>query len=626
MTLKTIGIGPATPHVTRRGLLQWGAAGLLFTSTAGWSRGAVAQAGQRGVHGLSIFGDLKYPPGFSHFDYVNPEAPIGGRLSILPGYWYNNQNTDTFNTLNGYVTRGEAPPRLELTFDSLVAPAYDEPDSVYGLVAERIDVSDDGNELTYHLRSNPTFHDGSPLTAEDVAFSTMLLKEKGHPSIRVSLRDLVLAEATDERTMVMRFNGDQSRFAPLLAASQPIFSKAFYADKDFEGAALEPPLGSGPYRIGRFETGRSIDYDRVPDYWGQDLAVNKGMHRFDTIRVEFFRDRQAGFEAFKKGVIEVREEFTSQTWATGYDFPAMQDGRVVKLEFPTEKRPSLQCWFLNTRREKLADVRVREAIGLCFDFEWTNEQLFYGAYKRADSVFEKSNLQAQGSPIGAELDLLEGIRDLVPETVFGAAVTPPVSDASGSDRTLLRRAVELLQEAGWSRDGDLLRNAAGEPLEIEFLIRSPTFERLLGPFVRNLTVIGVQATTRLVDASQFQSRLNDFDFDIVGRATAFSATPLEGLNTYFGSEAAETPGASNFSGIRNPGVDALLEAVAASTSREDLQAACSALDRVIRAHHYVIPNWYSDTHRMALWDKFGWPEQKPDYFFPIERTWWVRTG
>ena len=573
-------------------------------------------------HGLSIFGDLGKPADFPHFDYVNVNAPKGGRVSMLAPNWGYNQNPQTFNTLNGYVTKGDAAPRQGLTLDSLMAGAADEPDSIYGLVAEFVTVSDDRLEYTFFLRDEPRFHDGSLLTAEDVVWSLTTLKEKGHPDLRLSLADVESAQAHDARTVVVRFTEKASAQLPLSVAGLPIFSKAWWAGKDFEASTLTPVLGSGPYRVGRFETGLFIEYERVPEYWGADLPVRRGHFNFDVIRIDFFRDRQAGFEAFKKGDITLREEFTSKTWATGYDFPAVADGRVIQKLFPAETVPRMQAWFFNTRRGKFSDASTREAIGLAFDFEWVNQNLFFGAYQRSASFFQTSPYQAEASPGPAELALLEPLRGQIPDAVFGEAVTPTPSDGSGRDRSKLRRAVKLLSDAGWIRKDGSLVDAKGEPLAVEFLTNAPIFERVLGKFAESLKSIGVAASIRLVDPAQFQSRLTGFDFDIVGRAYSLSATPFEAARNFFHSSSAGTPGGANLAGINSPAFDRLVEAVLAAKDRDSHRAALRALDRVVRAEHYTIPNWFSPHHRMAFWDQYSWPETKPDYGFSPEAWWW----
>ncbi len=578
--------------------------------------------GQARRHGMSIFGDLKYAPDFSHFDYINPDAPKGGRMIFTPPNWYFNQSAETFNTMNGFVERGDAPPRTELTFDSLMTGAADEPSSLYGLVAEAVSISDDGREYTFYLRETPRFHDGSALTSADVAWSMETLKAEGHPDMRLTLQDLESVEALDARTVVVRFAEKASVELPLTVAGLPIFSKAFFADRNFTASTMTPLLGSGPYKVGNLSAGRFIEYERVPDYWAADLPVNIGFYNFDVLRLEFYRDREPAFEAFKKGAITLREEFTAKSWATAYDFPAIAEGKAVKKEFPDEKRPSLQAWFFNTRRDKFADWRTRAAIGLAFDFEWVNKNLFYESYIRSSSYFEGSPFQATGMPSQAELALLEPLRGEIPDAAFGEAVSPPASDGSGRDRDKLRQALQLLREAGWKLDGSVLRNDAGEPLTVEFLIFAQVFERVLSKYVESLKSIGVDASIRKIDPVQWSSRVTDFDFDIVGRAWTLSAVPIEGVRSFFHSSSADTPGSPNLPGIKSPAVDSLVEKVLAAKDSETHRTVLLALDRVLRASYYIVPNWTSPVHRMAFWDMFAWPEPKPDYAFPYETTWW----
>ena len=582
----------------------------------------LAFAQSRGHHGLSVFGDLKYGPEFKQFDYVNVDAPKGGSLIFQPGYWFNNQNYQTFNTLNGFVTKGDAPPRVEYCFASMMTRAFDEPDAVYGFVAESVDVSDDENTYTFTLRPEASFHDGSQLTAEDVVWSINTLKEQGHPSISLTLKPVKAVNALDTYQVEVVFDGTQSKQLPLSVAGLPIFSKKYYDGKDFTESTLEPPLGSGPYKFGNMSPGNYIEYERVPDFWAWDLPVVRGHFNFDVLRIEFYRERQAAFEAFKKGNLNFREEFTSKSWATEYNFPAIEDGRVIKTVHPGEKRPSFQGFHINSRRKKFSNPLTRKALGLCFDFEWTNKNIFYDAYTRSSSYFQNSVLAASGLPSEDELKLLEPFRAQLLQTVFEEAYVPPVSDGTGKDRNQLRQASQLFQEAGWKRDGDVLVDEEGEPFEVEFLIRSPTFERVLAKFVESLEFLGVKPSIRLVDPPQFQSRTNDFDFDIVGTALSLSPTPLEGLDTIFGTEAAQTPGSRNYSGIENPVVDELIKKVSESQTREEMTIAVRALDRVARAYHYWVPNWHSEGHRIAYWDKFGIPEIKADYMWEFEFTWW----
>ncbi|PKQ01609.1 MAG: hypothetical protein CVT73_22550, partial [Alphaproteobacteria bacterium HGW-Alphaproteobacteria-12] len=500
----------------------------------------------------------------------------------------------------------------------------DEPDALYGLVAESVEISDDGNRLVFHLRDGARFHDGTPLTAEDAAFSFMLLKEKGHPLIAQNVKEMASAEAVDERTLAVTLTGKQTRDLPLfIAGTLPIFSKAFYTEQDFADASLTPPLGSGPYKVGDFRAGRFVSYARVADYWGQDLPVNRGQWNFDTVRFEYFRDRTAQFEAFKAGGYLFREEFTSKTWATEYDFPAVKDGRVKLLTLPDDTPSGAQGWFLNTRRPKFQDIRVREAIGLAFDFAWTNKNLFYDLYKRTESYFENSPMKATGEPDADELALLEPWRGEVPDAVFGPAVTPPESDGSGQDRALLRRAAALLDEAGWKIADGKRRNAAGEAFSIEFLDNDPMVERLVAPLAKNLRLLGIDARSRQIDSSQYQLRRDTYDFDVVMQRYSLSLTPGVEVRSYWSSDFAKIPGGRNLSGISSPAIDALIEQVIAAPTREAQIVAARALDRVLRAGHYWVPQWHKNVHNLAFWDKFAWPETKPRYDRGVLATWWA---
>jgi microcin C transport system substrate-binding protein len=575
------------------------------------------------LHGLSAFGELKYPAGFTRFDYANPDAPKGGVFNFSPPNWGFNQNVLTFNTLNSFVARGDAPPRMELCFDSLMVRALDEPDAIYGLLAEHLTISEDRNAFTFRLRPEARFHDGSPLTAEDVAFTFALLKEKGHPSLQLPLMPMTDAVALDPLTVRVAFNGEQSDRTVLTVAGYPILSKVFYENNPFDSSQINAPLGSGPYKVGLVRPGQTIEYERVADYWGRDLPVNRGFHNFDRIRIEFFRDRQAGFEAFKKGDVTYRQEFTSRIWATGYDFPAVTEGKVVKREFASELRPSMQAWALNQRRARFADVRVREAVGLCFDFEWTNRNLFFDAYARSQSCFERSSYKAEGKPDEAELELIERFAGRLPEAVLGEAVMQPVSDGTGRDRRLLREAARLLAEAGWTRQDGLLRNAFGEPLALEMLVRDEVFVRVNSPFVENMRAVGIDASIRLVDATQFQARQLEFDFDMLGIAAAFEATPTgDSLTQYFHSRTASLPGSRNLPGTADPAIDELIAIIERAKDRETFTTAMRVLDRVLRARRDWIPNWYAANHMTAFWDMFGFMEPKPDYGFPVEVMWW----
>ncbi|TPO01558.1 extracellular solute-binding protein [Mesorhizobium sp. B1-1-5] len=579
------------------------------------------------LHGLSAFGDLKYKPDFTHFDYVNVDAPQGGTFNFSPPNWGANQSPQTFNTLNSFVPKGDSPQRMEMCFDSLMVRALDEPDTVYGLIADGVTISDDRNTFTFSLRPQARFHDGTPLTADDVAFTFKLLKDKGHPDYALSLTHLEDAVARDAHTVELKFSGKQSARTILNVVGFPILSKAFFTANPFDSSQLNPPLGSSAYKVGRWSAGAWIEYERVADYWGNDLPVNRGLNNFGRIRIEFYQDRTAGFEAFKKGEILYREEFTSRVWATAYDFPAFTAGKVIKHEFPAETTPSMQATAVNQRREQFKDPRVRQAIALCFDFEWTRRNFFYGSYERSQSCFEKSDFRASGMPTPQELALLEPLRDQLPAETFGEAVTQPPSDGSGRDRKQLSAALKLLAQAGWKRSGDFVVNDKGGRLAAEFLVDDETFVQVYSPWVANMKAIGIDASIRLADSAQYQLRQSTFDFDLLSAAFNFSATPTrDDLEIFFHSRSAAVSGSRNLSGVASPAVDALIDAVGAAKDRESLTTSMRALDRALRARRDWIPSWYLANHRSAYWDMFGFPEQKPDFGFPVEALWWFDKG
>ena len=605
-------------RLSRRDVLIVGAGAMA----AGVSGSTAQSADSAERHGLSSFGELKYPADFPHFAYVDPKAPKGGLFSQIGPTRMFNQGFLTFNSLNSYILRGDAAQGMELTFAGLMVRASDEPDALYGLVARAVRVSADGLTYRFLLRPEARFHDGTPLTAHDAAFSLNTLKEKGHPIITQLLRDFDGAEAADDATVVLRFKPGRARDVPLFAAGLPVFSRAYYSQRPFDETTLDIPLGSGPYKVGRFEPGRYIEYQRNKDWWGADLPVSRGHFNFDTVRFEYYRDRDVAFEGFTGRSYLFREEFTSRIWATRYDFPAIKDKRVKREVLPDHTPSGAQGWFLNTRLPKFKNRKLREALVYAFDFEWTNKSIMYGSYDRTHSVFQNSEMMAEGKPDAAELALLEPFRGQVPDEVFGEPFVPPVSDGSGADRALLRRGGQLLTEAGYTIKGGKRVGPNGERIAIEFLIEEPTFQPHHMPFIKNLTTLGIDATLRIVDPVQMQNRRNDFDFEVVIQRFGFSATPGDSLRSFFGSQAAGLKGSQNLAGIADPAIDAMIEKVIAAENRASLVTACKALDRLIRAGRYWIPHWYKASHWIAYWDLFGRPASKPRYARGVLETWW----
>ena len=604
-------------EITRRGAL-------LLSANALASAIAPAVAGEEALerHGMSTFGDLKYPPQFAHFDYVNPDAPKGGMFSHIGSTRAFNQNLLTFNSLNSFILRGDGAQGMELTFATLMARAEDEPDALYGLAARAVQISPDGLIYRFLLRPEIKFHDGSPITAHDVVFSLNALKEKGHPVAQQLLRDMASAQAIDDISVSVAFAAKRARDVPLFVAALPIFSRSYYASRAFDETSLEPPLGCGPYKVGRFEPGRFIEFERVKDWWGADLPVTRGKYNFDVLRYEYYRDREVAFEGFTARSYLFREEFTSRTWATRYDVAAVRDGRIKRDVIPDDTPSGAQGWFFNTRRDKFGDRRLREAFIDAFDFEWTNKAIMYGSYERTHSVFQNSDLMAVGKPSTDELALLQPFRGKVPEEVFGEPYVPPVSDGSGHDRVLLRKANVLLQQAGYPIKNGSRVTHRGEAISVEFLIDEPSFQPHHMPFIKNLATLGIEANLRIVDPVQYRKRLDDFDFDVTVQRFGFSTTPGDSLRSYFSSQAAALRGSQNLGGIADPVIDALIERIIAADTRPSLVTACRALDRIIRSGRYWVPHWYKPAHWLAFWDVFGRPAAKPRYARGIPETWW----
>ncbi|PWR20340.1 extracellular solute-binding protein [Zavarzinia aquatilis] len=578
-----------------------------FSLPRAWAQAA-------GLHGIAMHGDLKYPPGFPRFDFVRADAPKGGELrqGVL----------GSFDSLNPFIVLGDPAAGSGSIYDTLTLQAQDEPFSEYGLLAEAIEVAPDRSFVAYELRKEARFHDGTPVTADDVVFSFETLKTKGHPFYRSYYANVAKVETAGTTGVRFTFDTTGNRELPLIMGQLAVLPRHYWEGRDFTRPSLDVPLGNGPYRIGTVEAGRSLTLERVADYWGAALNVNVGRNNFARLRYDYFRDETANLEAFKAGALDVRIERVARVWATAYDFPAVRDGKVLKLELPDETPAGMQAFVLNTRKPLLRDARVRRALGLAFDFEWSNKALFYGAYTRTQSFFANSELAASGEPGPAELALLEPFRDRLPPEVFGPAWTAPVSDGSGQDRKLLVEAKKLLAEAGGKVVDKKLVAPDGTPFTLEFLMDDVTFERVTTPFIANLGLLGITAAIRTVDPPQYVDRVNNFDFDIVVGTFPQSLSPGNEQREFWGSLAADEKGSRNLIGIKDPVVDALIDKVIFAEDRAALVAACRALDRVLCWGYFVVPQWHITVDRIAVWDRFGRPETKPRYAAGFPDTWW----
>ena len=571
------------------------------------------------AHGVAMHGEPAYPPDFTHFSYVDPDAPKGGSLVMAA--------IGSFDSTNPYIIRGEPVAGIGLVYDTLTTQSNDEPFTEYGLLAEKIDMPEDRSWVAFELRPQARWQDGTPITVDDVIFSFDILKTKGQPFYRAYYANVRSAVQDGERRVKFLFDGTDNRELPLILGQLPVLPKHYWEGRDFERSTLDSPLGSGPYRIRSIDPGRGVVYERVADYWGADIPVNKGRFNFDQVRYEYYRDPNVALEAFKAGRFDLRVESSSRFWATGYDGPALQRGLITKLEIPTEGSGGMQGFVFNTRREKFKDPRVRRALDYAFDFEWTNKTLFYGAYTRTASYFANTELASSGLPGPDELKLLEPYRDRLPHEVFDETYQPPVTDGSGNNRDNLRQAVALLKEAGYEIKGGKLVNAAtGEPFGFEILLDSGgLFERIVGPFAKGLERLGIAVTMRTADDAQYQKRLDTFDFDMVVATFGQSQSPGNEQRDFWGSAAADQEGSRNLIGIKDPIVDELIGEIITAHSREDLIAACRALDRVLLWNHFVIPQWHNRVTRIAFWDKLDHPAQWPRYGVDLF-AWWVNQG
>ena len=566
-------------------------------------------------HGVAMHGDLKYDADFKHFDYVNPDAPKGGEVRQFA--------IGSFDNLNPFILKGVSATGIGRISESLMVGSEDEAFSQYGLIAETVEMPADRTWVAFTLRAEARWHDGTPITVEDVIFSLETLKTKGHPFYRAYYGDVAKVKQVGERKVKFTFAEGLNRELPLIVGELPILSKAYYETHDFEKTTLISPLGSGPYRVQSVDPGRSITYTRVEDYWGADLPVKRGRHNFDTIRIDYYRDPTVAMEAFKAHEYDFRSENASKVWATAYVGKAFEDGRIVKQEINHKIPTGMQSFTFNTRRDKFSDPRLRRALGYAFDFEWTNKNLFNGAYTRTESYFSNSELASSGLPDDAELGLLEPFRTQIPSSVFDEVYETPRTDGSGNARGNLRKALKLLAEAGWLIVGGKLVNPAdSRPLEIEFLIVSPLFERILAPFIKNLEKLGISARIRLVDSAQYQKRLEEFDFDMIVTSIGQSPSPGNEQNNYWTTVSADTPGSRNYAGIKDPVVDSLVATLIAAPNRDSLITASRALDRVLLSGYYVIPHWHIRSFRVAYWNKLVRPAITPIYSLGFD-GWWV---
>ena len=555
-------------------------------------------------HAIAMHGEPKYGPGFRHFDYVNPDAPKGGELRLAV--------EGSFDSFNPFIPKGAPGAGAAAMFETLLVGSADEPFTEYGLLAETIETPKDRSWALFTLRREARWHDGRPVTPEDVIFSLETLRKHGHPFFRFYYQAIARAEKVGSRGVRFSFAAGDNREMPLIAGQLPILPRHYWEGKDFTRTTLEPPLGSGPYRIAQFETGRYVLLERVRDYWGWHLPVNRGMHNFDRIRYDYFRDATVIREALKAGGVDLRVENQAKAWALDYETPAVREGRLVKKSFDHDRPGGMQGFAMNTRRPIFRDPRVRQALAFAFDFEWSNRTLFFGQYERTQSYFSNSELAATGLPSAAERKLLEPWRGQIPEAVFTEEYRAPHTDGSGWPRENLRRAFALLEEAGWVvRDLRLVNEKTGQPFAFEILLVGSGFERIVLPYVRNLRRLGIDARVRTVDSSQYINRLRAFDFDMIIAVWGQSNSPGNEQRDFWGSKAAATPGSRNYAGIASPAVDALIDAIIAAPDRASLVVRTRALDRVLLWSHLVVPNWHSPVDRIIFWDKFGYPPKPP---------------
>ncbi|KQT67536.1 MULTISPECIES: extracellular solute-binding protein [Pseudomonas] len=581
-------------------------------------------------HGYAQFGTLKYPARFTHFDWVNPQAPKGGTLRVMA--------FGTFDTVNPYTFKGTSPVTTanflqyginELNEPLMVgtgqySPSGDEPASSYGLIAQSVEYSEDRSWVVFNLRPEARFHDGAPITAYDVAFSYRTLLKDGHPLYRTALQEVLRVDILNKQRIRFVFKRSGNPLLILRLGELPVLPQHYWKDRDFKATTFEPPLGSGPYRITSVTPGRQLIFERVKDYWGKDLPVNRGKYNFDRMEVEFYRDSDVAFEAFKAGEFDIYIEHQAKNWVNGYNFPAVRRGEVIKAQIPHQIPTQTQGLFMNSRRATFADVRTREALGLMFDFEWTNRALFSDAYKRTSSYYPNSEFTASGLPVGHEWLMLKPYKEQLPARLFTEPFTLPKTDGRGIPRETMRKALALLAEAGWKLHGQRLQDKDGQPLRFELLLVNPSLERLYQPYIENLNSIGIDARLRTVDRAQYKQRLDQFDFDMISMTLGQTLSPGLEQWQYFHSSQVNVKGSKNYAGIANPVVDHLLEQLLAARTRDEQVAAGKALDRVLLWQHYSIPNWYLNYHRLAYRNRLAFVTTPP-YTLGLS-AWWLKSS
>ncbi|QXH86986.1 extracellular solute-binding protein [Pseudomonas shahriarae] len=575
-----------------------------------------AQAVAAPQHALTLYDEPpKYPANFKHVDYVNPDAPKGGT--------FREAAMGSFDSLNPFISKGVPADNITLVYDTLAQQGLDEPITEYGLIAGKIEKAPDNSWVRFYLRPEARFHDGHPVHAEDVVFTFETLITQGSPIYRTYYADVAEVIAEDPLRVLFKFKHTSNRELPLILGQLPVLPKHWWAGRDFAKSSLEIPLGSGPYKVAEVKPGRSIRYERVKDYWGKDLPVNKGLYNFDYRVSDYYRDSTVALEALKAGQFDYWQEMTAKNWANAYNVPAVAEGRLIKEELPNGNPTGMQGFVFNIRKPMFQDVRVRKAISLLMDFEWTNKQLFNGAYTRTRSYFENSDMAATGLPSPAELAILEPLRGRIPDEAFTQAFAPAKTDASGMIRTQQREAYQLLQEAGWRIVDDKMVDTTGKPVSIEFMLAQTDFERILLPFKRNLADLGIELVIRRVDVSQYVNRVRSRDFDMMVGSFPQSSSPGNEQREFWQSSSADKPGSRNYIGLKDPAIDELVEQLINADSRNSLVAHAKALDRVLQFGYYVIPNWHIKTYRVAYWNHLGHPKVPPRYDVGIA-TWWIK--